>query len=324
MKFRIGYRTLKTAVGVGIAISLAEFFQFENYSSAGILTLLCIQVTKKRSLVSAWERFFAALVGMLFAFLFFEFLGYNPVVIGLLLLFFIPTTVILKVSKGIVTSGVIIFHFYFNEEFTLLFLMNEVGITVVGIGVALLMNLYMPSLEGDLSEHQQDVENNLRRIFEEISVYLRHGDNLWDGKELTIMDRLIQEGKDLAFKNVENHFLRYEDKYYHYFKMREKQLEIIERMILLVSSLSVSSKHAEMIAEFIDEISEAVHPGNTAHIYLDKLEELREEFREMPLPGSREEFEIRASLFHLLHEIEQYLLLKKQFKKSDDVLKEGR
>ena len=48
MKFSIGYRTIKTAVGTAIAIFIAQQFGLDNFASAGILTILCIQVTKKR------------------------------------------------------------------------------------------------------------------------------------------------------------------------------------------------------------------------------------------------------------------------------------
>ncbi len=38
---------------------------------------------------------------------------------------------------------------------------------------------------------------------------------------------------------------------------------------------------------------------------------MRELFRDMPLPATREEFEIRAKLVQLVYEMEQYLLIKK-------------
>ncbi|WP_372869535.1 aromatic acid exporter family protein, partial [Planomicrobium okeanokoites] len=59
-RLSIGYRTLKTAVGVIIAISLAQLLQLEFFVSAGILTILCIQPTKKRSIRAALSRFIAS------------------------------------------------------------------------------------------------------------------------------------------------------------------------------------------------------------------------------------------------------------------------
>lgn len=45
--FKIGYRTLKTALGTALAIYIAQMLGLQNYSAAGIITILCIQVTKK-------------------------------------------------------------------------------------------------------------------------------------------------------------------------------------------------------------------------------------------------------------------------------------
>ena len=72
MKFRIGYRTIKTAVGATLAILIAQSLGLENYASAGILTILCIKVTKKKSLRASWDRILACLIGMVFSFVFFE------------------------------------------------------------------------------------------------------------------------------------------------------------------------------------------------------------------------------------------------------------
>ena len=134
MKFRIGYRTLKTALGTAISIMIAQYFGFGNFVSAGILTILCIQVTKKRSLQASWHRFLACIIAMLFSSVFFEGIMYHPIVIGLLLLFFIPTVVMTGAKEGVVSSSVIIMHIYSAGKVTGDLLLNELGIITVGIG----------------------------------------------------------------------------------------------------------------------------------------------------------------------------------------------
>lgn len=312
--FRIGYRTIKTALGTTLAIIIAQLVDLDNFASAGILTILCIQVTKKKSLKAAWSRFFACVLAMVFSSILFEAIAYHPIVIGLMLLLFIPMTVALKVNEGIVTSSVIILHFYNAGNLSLDLVLNETALITIGIGVALLMNLYMPSLENKLIDYQQKIENNFRSILMEIVNYLRTDEGTWDGKEITETNRLLAEAKSLAFRDVENHFLRGEDDYYHYFKMREKQFEIIERILPLVANIPTNVKPSEMLADFIETLSENVHPHNTAIIYLRRLEEMRREFKEMELPVTRKEFESRAALLQLMKEMEQYLQLKLSFK----------
>lgn len=314
MKFRIGYRTLKTALGTAISIIIAQYLGFENFVSAGILTILCIQVTKKRSLQASWHRFLACIIAMVFSSVFFEGIMYHPAVIGLLLLFFIPTVVMFKAHEGVVSSSVIILHIFSAGKVTGGLLLNELGIITVGIGVALIMNLYMPSVDNKLKEYQREIEAQFKKIFREIANYLKNHDSDWDGRELTVTAGLIEKAKTLALQDVENHFLRDENLYYQYFKIREKQFEIIERVLPSVTSIPQHVEQAPIVAEFIETLSKGIHPGNTVLFYLEKLMRMKAEFENMELPKTREEFESRAALLHFINEMEQFLLLKRSFK----------
>lgn len=313
MKFRIGYRTMKTALGTAIAILLAQQLGLHNFASAGILTILCIQVTKKRSLRTAWDRFLACVLAMPFSALFFETIAYHPLTIGLMLFFFIPTIVMLKAKDGVVTSSVIILHIYAAHHISAAIFMNELGVIIVGIGVALIMNLYMPSVDHKMEKFQQTIESNFKVIFTEMTRYLRKGESDWDGAEITQTAQLLNDAKAVALRDVENRLSGEETIYYQYFLMREQQFEMIERVLQIVTSLTSTLKQGKMIAEFLEELAENIHPGNTAYIYLDKLMSMKQEFEEMELPKTREEFEVRAALLQLVIEMERYLLIKNSF-----------
>jgi uncharacterized membrane protein YgaE (UPF0421/DUF939 family) len=223
----------------------------------------------------------------------------------------------LKVNEGIATSSVIILHLYAAGKFTWEIICNELLLILIGITVALLMNMYMPSVEKQLKEYQRIVEDLFRIILKEIVRYLRTNETDWDGKELTLAADILQKAKLLAIRNVENHMLRSEEGYYHYFRMREKQLEIIERVLPLVTSLTYTVEQRNIVADFIDKLSDAVHPGNTADRFLRELHCMKKRFETMPLPKTREEFEERAALLHLVKELEQYLIIKSQFRVSE-------
>ncbi|TKH07263.1 aromatic acid exporter family protein [Peribacillus simplex] len=312
--FKIGYRTIKTALGATLAIIIAQMLNLEYFSAAGIIAILCIQVTKKKSVYASWHRLLACLIAMAYASLLFQFIAFHPLVIGLILLIFIPTTVALKINEGIVTSSVIIMHLYGSGDITFSLLINETILIAVGVGVALVMNLYMPSVDDKLLAYQESIESNFSAILMGIVRYLRDNDHTWDGKEITETANLLNQAKSLAFRDVENHFLREEDLYYHYFKMREKQFEIIERILPLVTNIPLVVKQSGIVADFIEDLAENVHPQNTAILYLKKLEEMEIHFRGMALPQTREEFESRAALLQLMKEMERYLLLKHSFK----------
>ncbi|MGD7045523.1 aromatic acid exporter family protein [Jeotgalibacillus proteolyticus] len=311
---KIGYRTLKTAIGTAIAIMIAQFFDLNNFASAGIITILCIQSTKRKSVDASWSRFAACMLAMVFSSVFFEGIGYHPIVIGLMLLLFIPVTVSLNIKEGIVTSSVIILHIFMDGRVTIDSLLNEFLLIIIGIGIALIMNLYMPSVDAKLIKFQQKIEANFHTIFLQMAAYLKDENAEWSGREITSTDQMIKEAKTLAFQDVENHFLRNENHYYLYFSMRQKQFELIERMLPLISSLSSSVEQREMIGDFVEDLSEHIHPGNTAILYLKKLYDMKIRFEDMEMPKNREEFETRAALYQFIREMEEYLQLKQSFR----------
>lgn len=80
----------------------------------------------------------------------------------------------LKIQEGIVTSSVIVMHLYSLKQITWLIVGNEIAILTIGISVALLVNMYMPSSENKLKEYQDKIESNFKTILFEMVVYLRN------------------------------------------------------------------------------------------------------------------------------------------------------
>lgn len=313
-RLSIGYRTLKTAVGVIIAISLAQLLQLEFFVSAGILTILCIQPTKKRSIRAALSRFIASLIAIGYASIFLEGIAYHPVVVGLMILLFIPVLVSLRFADGFVSSSVIIFHIYSVGNLTGSLILNEILLMVVGFGTALLVNMYMPSIEKKLDDYRYQTEVLYAKILHEMAGYLKDGKSDWDGKELMQTEELLKKAKALAYQDVENHVTRLENKYYRYFDMRQDQFEIIERILPKISTLPVLVKHAQLIADFLNDLADHVHAGNTAYHYLDKLEVVKKEFSLLPLPESHQEFQSMAVLYQVIEELDAYLEIKQSYR----------
>ena len=314
---KIGYRTIKTAIATPIAILVAQLFSVTNVASAGILTILCIQQSRKKSVETAWHRFVACILAIIFSVAFFELFSYSPLVLGMLLAVFIPTTVFLKIEKGIMTSTVITLNLYAFGTIKLDFLYDQFLLIIIGIGTGLLVNLYMPSLDKPLKRKQKQLEDHFQIILYEIALYIREQHMDWDGKEITTVEEILNEAEELVERDKENHLLRDEHSFANYFRMREKQFELLQQMLPLVTRLPKRDDISERIAGFFEKLSEAVHPGNTAILFLDELQEIRKEFKKEDLPTTQEEFETRASLFQLLYDIEEYLILKTKYKESD-------
>lgn len=313
-KFHIGYRILKTALGAGLSIGIAQYCHLDFFSSAGILTILCIQPTKRKSIHAVYTRVMATLVGIIMSVAFFELLGYHPWILGLMVLFFLPILVMMKVTPGFVSSVVIILHIFSTAHFTWGLLTNELLLMLIGFGTALAVNMYMPDIQLQLDQYRLKIEELYSKIFKEITKYLRNGDTSWDGKELVEADTIINKGKALAYQDVENHLTRRENLYYQYFDIRERQLEIIERVLPKITNLPVIVEQAKLVADFTEELSEHVHSGNTTQKYRSKLEDVRIEFAKLPLPTTHEKFLAMASLYQFIEEMDRYLVIKQDFK----------
>lgn len=309
----MGYRTIKTAIGAGLAIWLASLLHLEFASFAAIIVIMCIEKTKKKTLHSIQKKFFASLLSLALGSVCFELLGYNPIVLTLFILLFVPILVKARIQEGLVTSIVIVLHIYTVREANLENLLNELYIIFIGVGIAFLVNSIMPSFKKEIENYRTKIEQKFSVILYEFSAFLKDSQRIWDGKELIETENLLNQAKSITIQDVENHLLRNENKDYYYFEMREDQLEILNRMAAIVSIVSSSAleiKQRGMLANIFLNISQHVDSGDTT-IALKQLDEYEESIRETELPKTREEFEIRANLFYLNFEIRNYLIIKK-------------
>jgi uncharacterized membrane protein YgaE (UPF0421/DUF939 family) len=309
----MGYRTIKTAIGAGLAIWIATLLDLEFASFAAIIVIMCIEKTKKKTLHSIQKKFFASLLSLFLGSLCFELFGYNPVVLSLFILFFVPVLVKARIQEGFVTSIVIVLHIYTVEEVSFGNLLNELYIIFIGIGIALLVNSIMPSFQKEIEKYRNEIENKFSIVLYEFSLLLTDSDRNWNRTELVEVENILNQAKNVVIQDVENHLLRKENKDYYYLEMREDQLEILKQMeeiLSIVASSELDVKQRGMLAKIFLNISQHVNSGDTT-IALQHLEEYEESIRETELPKTREEFEIRANLFYLNFEIKNYLIIKK-------------
>src|SRR5699024_11608484 len=98
----------------------------------------------------------------------------------------------------------IILNLYSAGHIPLSFLGDQFLLISVGIGTALLFNLYMPSLDKHLIAKQKQLEHNFQIILQEIALFIRNENDTWDGKELKETEDLLQSSLDLVEIDKEN------------------------------------------------------------------------------------------------------------------------
>ncbi|MEI7024370.1 aromatic acid exporter family protein [Paenibacillus sp. y28] len=312
----MGIRVLKTALASVIAVYAAGLLGLQFASSAGLLAILGVDVTRKKSLKSVSVRFAAALLGLFVAVFLFMVFGYHAWVIGLYIVLAYPVLSRVHLRDGMINSSVIMFHVYSARTVAPSFLYNEILLLVIGLGSAVLVNLaYMPKLDKQLLEKRHVVEGLFSVMFTRIAEYLDDHSRVWSGKELISAEAHIGQGVEMARKAKENHLFAEDSPWLTYFLMRSQQLESIQRMMMLVSQVDQTLDQGRLMGEIFRELSEDVksehYTGQAEHY----LEELRKKYKQMPLPASRAEFEARSALLQLGVELRLFLSIARKEKK---------
>lgn len=310
--YRIGFRTIKTAIGMALGIIIAKLIGLDNFASSAILVVLCIKHTKVHSLQAIVSRFVSCLMILALGSIVFNLLGQNAIVLGIIVLLFIPLTVVFKVQEGVVTSCVILLHVFNAKTIDMDLFFNEIILLIVGLGIAFLMNVIMPSLDSNLKQYKQQIENQFTEIFQMFSKACTSQNPSLD-ISFEKLKVTIRKAKSIAFRDVKNHYVRNENSYYHYFDMREEQLELLRRMALILQNIETKDCLLSKISNLFAEVGTNVNSNDYTALRLHSLYEIRIELNELELPTSHEAFRTRANLLQLLNELESYLLLKSQF-----------
>lgn len=310
--YKIGFRTVKTAVGMTLGVIICKLLGLDNYASSAILVVLCIKHTKMHSVQAILSRLVSCLLILFLGSAIFSLLGQHAFVLGLIVLLFIPLTVVLNVQEGVITSCVILLLVFNAKAINGHLILNEIMLLIVGLGIAFLMNLMMPSLDKKLNHFKQDIENQITEIFNIFSqACSMHNDHLNIKFDSLLLN--IKKAKSLAFRDVKNHFVRNENSFYHYFDMREEQVELLKRMTSLLERINTDDPILEKISQLMYEIGSNVNSNDYTALRLHSLYEIRLSLDDLPLPTTHKTLNSRAHIIQILNELEEYLNIKSQF-----------
>lgn len=310
--YKIGFRTLKTAVGMTLGVIICKLLGLDNYASSAILVVLCIKHTKMHSVQAIISRIVSCLLILFLGAAIFSLLGQHALVLGLIVLLFIPLTVVLNTQEGVITSCVILLHVFNAKAINGHLIINEILLLTVGLGIAFIMNLMMPSLDKKLKRYKNDIEHQITDVFTIFSNACSIRKDQLDIKFEALLFN-IKKAKSLAFRDVKNHFVRNENSYYHYFDMREEQVELLKRMTHLIESISTDDPILGKISQLMTEIGSNVNSNDYTALRLHSLYEIRLSLDELPLPTTQEALNSRANIIQILNELEEYLNIKSQF-----------
>lgn len=313
----IDHKVIKTALGTVISIYMAELLGIKFGVTAGIVTIISIQATKKESLKVAIERFFASLVGLFIATTAFYLFGFTPFVFGIFILIFMPICLRLKLFQGFLGTVVLATHILSLQKISFDIVINEIYILLLGVVVALILNMYMPNMSKELKERRKNIDILMKTLINYFGDVLITGSVFVD--EETLFKELKKEldgAREIAYQEYNNDLFDSSRRDMEFVQMKRNQYKVLLRMRNHFYRFYISSAHAHIVSNFARKVSDAIGVDKLYQEVLLELDRVREVFKNMPLPQTRVEFESRAMFFQFLNDIEEFLELKKDYMKK--------
>lgn len=311
---KIGLRTIKTAAAAPIALLIANGLSLESAASAAIITILTVTNTKRSTAKTALNRIFSLTLATIIAAICFSLLGFHPLVFGLYLLFFIPLSIRLDLAEGIAVSSVLITHYLVAGEMPLSLIFNEYLLMIIGVGCALIANLYMPNTEKKIQEDQMVVEVSMKKMLGQMSAYLNQPAKEEELRQecLSLRD-FVREAQIRAQEYEENRFFSGNSYYFEYFAMRRLQLKILADMLQILNRLTAAPEDVQELRELFEFTSQTLAEDNDGSAILIKISETDRRYQQKQLPDSRQAFEERAMLFQLFQLFQDFIEIKAGF-----------
>ena len=318
---KIFIHALKIAVGTSAAMYIAQTMNLQNATSAGTIALLTIMTTKWETVRLSIARIMTFAFAVILALFTFSNLIIPWEVFGIYIFFLVLGSEFLGLKSTISVNAVIGMHFVVSRDFSMEFIANEFMLVLIGTAVAFVVNLFSHNRNRQkrLVESICEVEEQLQLILRELASYLMKQEmkeDVWrDIRNLeNRLKKLVVEASEYEGNTFQSHTVYYMD----YFEMRLEQCTVLHDLHYELKKIRSRSVQAEMVADYMLYLVEHIKETNVPSEQITVLEDMVEEMGKQPLPISQEEMETRVVLYHILTELETFLIHKRRFVQALD------
>lgn len=320
----VAIKSAKYAIATFVAIFLAQWLGLEYAVSAGVIAILSLAETSKKTVQYIGNITLTMLLSLLIATILFNVFGYKIWVFSLYLLIAYPLSVYLKTDNTIAPCAVFISHLLLEQSSDFNWWINEMLLLIIGVGIAMIVNMYQTSGNSEMAEIRNDIEIRMQDVLNTLADKMDNAQSLdyYIYEQLDQAYELAKRGQFLAMKDEENHFSNDQTTYFaNYFDMRGSQLTLLFEINESLDNMYESTAQTIHLSDFFRHVSEQLSESNTAAKLRQELDQLKGDFRDSELPKTRKEFEARSILFDVLLDCEKFLTLKYEFYKSTHRLK---
>ncbi len=311
---------VKIAVGCGIAIYIAEALELEYAVSAGTVTLLSLLGTKWETVKFSLVRLGTFFLTVMLIFLIMPRMHSEWIAYGVIVFLLVFLTNLMGWRATLSVNAIITAHYMTRQDFAPAFLFNEFMLVFIGVVIAIVLNLFHlnKSQKKDLMEGIRYVETAMQAELREVAGYLM-GEQMKEQRsrsvwvDITLLEGKLRELMEEAREYQDNTFESHHDYYLDYFEMRLDQCRMLDSLHYEMRKMRSMPKQARVIADYIRYLADYVVEKNVPEKQMVRLNEIFAEMEKEELPESREEFESRALLYHILMDLEEFLKCKRAF-----------
>ncbi len=306
---------IKIAVGTSVAMFIAQMLHLQNAGSAGTIALLTIVTTKWETVRLTFARIVTFAISVLLVMLIFSSFSIPWLGFGVYIFFVVLICEFLGWKSTISVNSVIGTHFLVAQDFSPEFVANEFLLVLIGTVVAFAVNLFShnKNRQKKLVANISYVESQLQMIFRELAAYLLQQKkvDVWD--DIRNLEARLKNLVVDAYEYEGNTFRTHTGYYMSYFEMRLEQCNVLHDLHYELKKIRSHTIQAEQVAEYMLYLVDYVTEMNSPEEQIKYLEVMVEDMQNQPLPVTRDEFETRAILYHILTELEAFLVHKKRF-----------
>lgn len=314
-------QAVKIAIGSSLAIFLAQELQLLFATSVGTITLLTIVMTKWDTVRLSLYRILSFGVSVVLAGILFQTIQSEWIAFGIYIFLVVVICDVMDWKAAVSVNAVIGTHFLAEKNFTYEFIWNEFLLVATGIIVALALNLFHGnrSQKKRIIQNMRATEKDLQMILGELAAYLDNRDmqrDVW--ADLRRLEENLHQYVAMAYEYQENTFHSHPGYYISYFELRLNQCQVLHNLHSEMRKIRKIPGQAKIVSQYILYLMDYVTELNIPVEQIEKLNAIFERMEYEPLPKSREEFVNRAMLYHILMDLEEFLILKKRFVESLD------
>ena len=314
--FRSFLYSARLALASSCAVYAAHLVGLQFETQAGIICLFSMLTTRKDTIKVSISRIVSFIVTAVTAWCTFTYLGNQWMALGIYFMITVLVSEMMGWKAALSANLVAGCHFFSVNDFSEAVIVNEFFIVMIGIAFAVVFNFFYNDewARYRLDKDMESVQQAMTEAMEDIAEYLSSretNESVWD--KLTALHLQLDEIIHRATDYEGNSLGKDADYYYQYFEMRKSQCSILESLHAEMDRIRYQPSQAKIITEFIYHISGYAAQKNDPQKQIDYLLEIFERMKKDALPASREEFESRAILYHILMDLEDFLLVNKQF-----------